>query len=259
MSSFSPPHPPPPQPICACARAPAHAHCPRPLRTRVAPGGSDTASRASSGTGGRCRVPSCPLPNGPLPRWSRCGERLYGNWRNAWPAPDLLSQEMLEFLKRPVVVTAEVNLSVVALAAAGLLSRLWQLAYPRAVVFDEVYYGQYISFYMKRVFFLDDSGPPFGHMLLALGGYMGGFDGNFMWNRIGAGNRSFSFPSSSASVRTESEGCVQPTVSPGWRGSAGESSGHSPGIRVGDYSPHFRAWIVWHLIMDIPFFFFFNI
>jgi len=52
--------------------------------------------------------------------------------------------------------------------------------------FDEVYYGQYISFYMKRIFFLDGSGPPFGHMLLALGGYLGGFDGNFLWNRIGA-------------------------------------------------------------------------
>ncbi|XP_078186267.1 protein O-mannosyl-transferase 1 isoform X6 [Callithrix jacchus] len=52
--------------------------------------------------------------------------------------------------------------------------------------FDEVYYGQYISFYMKRIFFLDDSGPPFGHMVLALGGYLGGFDGNFLWNRIGA-------------------------------------------------------------------------
>ncbi|XP_015989350.2 protein O-mannosyl-transferase 1 isoform X6 [Rousettus aegyptiacus] len=39
---------------------------------------------------------------------------------------------------------------------------------------------------MKRVFFLDGSGPPFGHMLLALGGYLGGFDGNFLWNRIGA-------------------------------------------------------------------------
>lgn len=36
--------------------------------------------------------------------------------------------------------------------------------------FDEVYYGQYLSFYMKRIFFLDGSGPPFGHMLLALGG-----------------------------------------------------------------------------------------
>ncbi|KAM5299667.1 protein O-mannosyl-transferase 1 isoform 6-T6 [Ctenodactylus gundi] len=39
---------------------------------------------------------------------------------------------------------------------------------------------------MKRIFFVDDSGPPFGHMLLALGGYLGGFDGNFLWNRIGA-------------------------------------------------------------------------
>uniref|UniRef100_A0A8C4LMP6 Dolichyl-phosphate-mannose--protein mannosyltransferase n=1 Tax=Equus asinus TaxID=9793 RepID=A0A8C4LMP6_EQUAS len=93
---------------------------------------------------------------------------------------------MLGFLQRPVVVTADINLNVVALTAVGLLSRLWRLSYPRAVVFDEVYYGQYISFYMKRIFFLDGSGPPLGHMLLALGGYLGGFDGNFLWNRIGA-------------------------------------------------------------------------
>lgn len=109
--------------------------------------------------------------------------------------------------------------------------------------FDEVYYGQYISLYMKRVFFFDGSGPPLGHMLLALGGrslsnveveflegrsrvllsiphgfptgnslallkccrmgsslgdpvagYLGGFDGNFVWNRIGAGKRPRSRP-----------------------------------------------------------------
>ncbi|XP_030647311.1 LOW QUALITY PROTEIN: protein O-mannosyl-transferase 1 [Chanos chanos] len=39
---------------------------------------------------------------------------------------------------------------------------------------------------MKQVFFIDESGPPFGHMILALGAYLGGFDGNFVWNRIGA-------------------------------------------------------------------------
>ncbi|XP_075434832.1 protein O-mannosyl-transferase 1 isoform X3 [Ascaphus truei] len=39
---------------------------------------------------------------------------------------------------------------------------------------------------MKRIFFLDDSGSPLGHMLLSLGGYLAGFDGNFMWSRIGA-------------------------------------------------------------------------
>ncbi|XP_034027321.1 protein O-mannosyl-transferase 1 [Thalassophryne amazonica] len=38
---------------------------------------------------------------------------------------------------------------------------------------------------MKGVFFMDDSGPPLGHMILALGAYLGGFDGNFVWNRIG--------------------------------------------------------------------------
>ncbi|XP_036018638.1 protein O-mannosyl-transferase 1 isoform X2 [Mus musculus] len=100
--------------------------------------------------------------------------------------PSWLFCKMLRFLKRPLVVTVDINLNLVALTGLGLLTRLWQLSYPRAVVFDEVYYGQYISFYMKRIFFLDDSGPPFGHMLLALGGWLGGFDGNFLWNRIGA-------------------------------------------------------------------------
>uniref|UniRef100_A0A8C5QRE8 Protein O-mannosyl-transferase 1 n=1 Tax=Leptobrachium leishanense TaxID=445787 RepID=A0A8C5QRE8_9ANUR len=88
--------------------------------------------------------------------------------------------------KPPFMVTLEINLLLVALTALGLLSRLWSLSHPPAVVFDEVYYGQFISLYMKRVFFLDDSGPPLGHLLLALGGYLAGFDGNFMWNRIGA-------------------------------------------------------------------------
>uniref|UniRef100_A0A452HNH6 Protein O-mannosyl-transferase 1 n=1 Tax=Gopherus agassizii TaxID=38772 RepID=A0A452HNH6_9SAUR len=93
---------------------------------------------------------------------------------------------MLGFLKQPVVVTAEINMNLVALTVMGLVNRLWALSYPRAVVFDEVYYGQFVSLYMKRIFFVDDSGPPFGHMLLAFGGYLGGFDGNFLWNRIGA-------------------------------------------------------------------------
>ncbi|XP_013909465.1 PREDICTED: LOW QUALITY PROTEIN: protein O-mannosyl-transferase 1-like [Thamnophis sirtalis] len=93
---------------------------------------------------------------------------------------------MLGFLKQPIVFSVEINVNLVVLTVVGLVSRLWALSYPRAVVFDEVYYGQFLSLYMKRIFFIDDSGPPFGHMLFALGGYLGGFDGNFLWNRIGA-------------------------------------------------------------------------
>jgi len=41
---------------------------------------------------------------------------------------------MLGFLKNPVVVTAEINLNLVVLTVMGLISRLWGLSYPRAVV-----------------------------------------------------------------------------------------------------------------------------
>uniref|UniRef100_H3BD43 Protein O-mannosyl-transferase 1 n=1 Tax=Latimeria chalumnae TaxID=7897 RepID=H3BD43_LATCH len=94
--------------------------------------------------------------------------------------------QMLGILKLPLTVTLKINLVLMVLTVLGLVSRLQDLTYPRAVVFDEVYYGQFVSLYMKRIFFLDDSGPPLGQMLLAFGAYLGGFDGNFLWNRIGA-------------------------------------------------------------------------
>uniref|UniRef100_A0A3P8VEC5 dolichyl-phosphate-mannose--protein mannosyltransferase n=1 Tax=Cynoglossus semilaevis TaxID=244447 RepID=A0A3P8VEC5_CYNSE len=89
-------------------------------------------------------------------------------------------------LHLPLMVTAQVDLVLVLVTVLSLWTRLCHLSYPNAVVFDEVYYGQFVSLYMKRVFFIDDSGPPLGHMILALGAYLGGFDGNFAWNRIGA-------------------------------------------------------------------------
>ncbi|KAL7839774.1 hypothetical protein SRHO_G00264320 [Serrasalmus rhombeus] len=76
--------------------------------------------------------------------------------------------------------------SAMEVTVLGLLTRLYGIQIPASVVFDEVYYGQFVSLYMKRVFFIDESGPPLGHMILALGGYLGDFDGNFVWNRIGA-------------------------------------------------------------------------
>nr|XP_055056207.1 protein O-mannosyl-transferase 1 isoform X1 [Misgurnus anguillicaudatus]XP_055056208.1 protein O-mannosyl-transferase 1 isoform X1 [Misgurnus anguillicaudatus] len=85
-----------------------------------------------------------------------------------------------------VKVKVEINVLLVAVTALALFTRLYDIQFPKAVVFDEVFYGQFLSLYMKRVHFIDESAPPFGHMILALGGYLGGFDGNFVWNRIGA-------------------------------------------------------------------------
>ncbi|KAG7269000.1 hypothetical protein CRUP_033492 [Coryphaenoides rupestris] len=77
----------------------------------------------------------------------------------------------LSGLKFPPVVKTEINLVLVLVTLLGLWTRLRNLSYPRAVVFDEVYYGQFVSLYMKQVFFVDESGPPLGHMILAFGEY----------------------------------------------------------------------------------------
>ncbi|KAG5840916.1 protein O-mannosyl-transferase 1 isoform X1 [Anguilla anguilla] len=89
-------------------------------------------------------------------------------------------------IKLPITVKTEINVILLIITALGLVTRMYGINFPNAVVFDEVYYGQFVSLYMKQVFFIDESGPPFGHMILALGAYLGGFDGNFVWNRIGA-------------------------------------------------------------------------
>ncbi|XP_057680911.1 protein O-mannosyl-transferase 1 isoform X2 [Corythoichthys intestinalis] len=86
----------------------------------------------------------------------------------------------------PLVVQAHVDLPLLMVTLLAFWTRMGRLAYPNSVVFDEVYYGHFVSLYMKRIFFIDDSGPPLGHMILALGAYLGEFDGNFTWNRIGA-------------------------------------------------------------------------
>lgn len=93
---------------------------------------------------------------------------------------------MPNFHQLPVTLKVEINVLLLLVTFLGLLTRLYGIQFPKAVVFDEVYYGQFVSLYMKRIFFVDESGPPLGHMILALGAYLGGFDGNFVWNRIGA-------------------------------------------------------------------------
>ncbi|KAF9972987.1 hypothetical protein BGZ73_003837 [Actinomortierella ambigua] len=56
--------------------------------------------------------------------------------------------------------------------------RIWKLAVPAAVVFDEQHFGGFTVDYMRGEFFLDVH-PPLGKMLFALVAYLLGFDGNF--------------------------------------------------------------------------------
>uniref|UniRef100_A0A6B0VFM7 Protein O-mannosyltransferase 1 n=1 Tax=Ixodes ricinus TaxID=34613 RepID=A0A6B0VFM7_IXORI len=93
---------------------------------------------------------------------------------------------------QPFSVNIEVDGMAVALFLLGLFTRMWRLEEPRSIVFDELHYGKFASLYMKNTFFFD-SHPPLGKQLVALAGYLAGFDGNAQFDRIG-GSYSASVP-----------------------------------------------------------------
>jgi len=72
-----------------------------------------------------------------------------------------------------------------ALLLAGLLTHAPGLTYPREVVFDEATFGKYVAAYCctgERIF---DVHPPHGKLLIAAAAKLGGFDGQFSFERIG--------------------------------------------------------------------------
>ncbi|KAG8879795.1 hypothetical protein FRB98_005508 [Tulasnella sp. 332] len=61
--------------------------------------------------------------------------------------------------------------------------RLYSLSHPAEVVFDEVHIGKYISQYIKRQYFVDVH-PPLARLLIYLTSILGGYDGNFEFEKI---------------------------------------------------------------------------
>ncbi|KAL9106075.1 MAG: hypothetical protein Q9227_008861 [Pyrenula ochraceoflavens] len=60
----------------------------------------------------------------------------------------------------------------------------YKLALAVIVVFDEVHFGKFASYYLQRTYFFDVH-PPFGKLLFALMGWFVGYDGHFLFDNIG--------------------------------------------------------------------------
>ncbi|KAG5993392.1 hypothetical protein E4U43_003514, partial [Claviceps pusilla] len=75
-------------------------------------------------------------------------------------------------------------LTCLALTLLGAVVRIFRIYQPSSVVFDEVHFGGFASKYIKGRFFMDVH-PPLAKMLIALFGWLAGFDGNFDFKEIG--------------------------------------------------------------------------
>ncbi|KAI9595704.1 glycosyltransferase family 39 protein [Syncephalis fuscata] len=90
---------------------------------------------------------------------------------------------------KPTVVissrfTSKDYLTLAIVTALAFLTRFYKLSVPDEVVFDEVHFGKFASYYLRGTYFFDVH-PPLGKMLLAAVGWLAGYDGAFLFDNIG--------------------------------------------------------------------------
>lgn len=75
-------------------------------------------------------------------------------------------------------------LAALAVTVVAAVVRVFRIYQPSSVVFDEVHFGGFASKYIKGKFFMDVH-PPLAKMLIALTGWLTGFNGDFDFKEIG--------------------------------------------------------------------------
>ncbi|EEB06450.1 O-mannosyltransferase Ogm4 [Schizosaccharomyces japonicus yFS275] len=74
--------------------------------------------------------------------------------------------------------------ALIAITVLSFLTRFWKIWDPAQVVFDEVHFGKFASYYIRGEYFFDLH-PPFAKLMLALVAKLAGYDGHFLFDNIG--------------------------------------------------------------------------
>ncbi|KAF9163839.1 hypothetical protein DFQ26_002095 [Actinomortierella ambigua] len=76
------------------------------------------------------------------------------------------------------------HLALGGLTLLALLTRFYKISHPDEVVFDEVHFGKFASYYLRRTYFFDVH-PPLAKLMIAAMGYFLGYDGHYLFENIG--------------------------------------------------------------------------
>ncbi|UNI21167.1 Dolichyl-phosphate-mannose--protein mannosyltransferase [Purpureocillium takamizusanense] len=101
-------------------------------------------------------------------------------------APEYELDKLAKFAMQKNVADGErehkVALGLITILA--FVTRFWGISHPNEVVFDEVHFGKFASYYIERTYFFDVH-PPFAKLLFAFMGWLVGYDGHFHFDNIG--------------------------------------------------------------------------
>ncbi|KAK6464021.1 Dolichyl-phosphate-mannose-protein mannosyltransferase-domain-containing protein [Scheffersomyces coipomensis] len=75
-------------------------------------------------------------------------------------------------------------LGLMLVTGLAIYTRFNKISIPDKVVFDEVHFGKFASYYLERTYFFDLH-PPFAKMLIAFAGWLIGYSGKFKFDNIG--------------------------------------------------------------------------
>ncbi|CCJ28499.1 unnamed protein product [Pneumocystis jirovecii] len=79
---------------------------------------------------------------------------------------------------------ASKNILLLVIFILSILTRFYYIQHPSEVVFDEVHFGKFLSLYLRGSYFFDVH-PPFTKLLYAFFGWIIGYDGHFLFEKIG--------------------------------------------------------------------------
>lgn len=93
----------------------------------------------------------------------------------------LSSHWLLQKLPSPKTHYQILRLIVTFIAFAARFYKIW---YPKEVVFDEVHFGKFASYYLERSYYFDLH-PPLAKMAIAFIGWLCGYNGRYKFDNIG--------------------------------------------------------------------------
>ncbi|ODQ82919.1 glycosyltransferase family 39 protein [Babjeviella inositovora NRRL Y-12698] len=106
----------------------------------------------------------------------------------ASPKPATKNDELkLDKILKPTTASqsaVQYNIALAAVTFIAFVTRFLWLNSPDQVVFDEVHFGKFASYYLERTYYFDLH-PPFAKMCIAAVGWLVGYDGAFKFDRIG--------------------------------------------------------------------------